>query len=186
MRWQRGDRILGIKTGDITAEQTDAVVNAANARLAPGGGVAGAIHRAAGPELEAACRPLGGCATGEAKITDGFALPAHWIVHTVGPVYGRDEPADRLLADCYRESLARADEVGAQTIAFPALSTGAFGYPMEEAAHIALDTLLTSLPKCSSLREARMVLFSKADTELHHRIADPLARDRGWRPLDGP
>lgn len=180
MRWHNGDLALEIATGDITAQPVDAVVNAANAQLAPGGGVAGAIHRAAGPELREACRPLGGCATGEAKITDGFALPARWIVHTVGPVYGRDEPADQLLATCYRESLACADEAGAQSIAFPALSTGAFGYPLDEAADIAVATLLDELPRMASLRHVRMVLFSEREAEVHRRAATGLAPERGW------
>lgn len=180
MRWHNGDLALEIATGDITAQPLDAVVNAANAQLAPGGGVAGAIHRAAGPELREACRPLGGCGTGEAKVTDGFALPARWIVHTVGPVYGRDEPADQLLATCYRESLARADEAGAHSIAFPALSTGAFGYPLDEAAGIAVATLLDELPRMASLRLVRMVLFSEREAEVHRRAGTRLAPERGW------
>ena len=147
-----GDRAIEIATGDITRADVDAVVNAANARLAPGGGVAGAIHRAAGPGLAAACEPLGGCETGEAKITDGFDLPARWIVHTVGPVYGQDQPARPLLEACYRNSLARADEAGAESIAFPALSTGAFGYPLDEAAEVAVTTLLAALPAQHRLR----------------------------------
>ena len=182
MRWQSDKAALEITTGDITAQDLDAVVNAANAQLAPGGGVAGAIHRAAGPELWDACRDLGGCATGEAKRTAGFALPARWIIHTVGPVYGRDKPADELLARCYRESLARADEAGAAAIAFPALSTGAFGYPIEEAAEIALCTLLTTLPKCERVCLARFVLFGEADAEVHRAAARRLAPEHGWEP----
>jgi len=180
MRWSKGEFVFEVRSGDITAQSVDAVVNAANKRLGPGGGVAGAIHRAAGPQLWEACRPLGGCETGEAKITDGFALPARWIVHTVGPVYGADEPADELLAQCYRESLARADEAGARSIAFPALSTGAFGYPLEAAAKVAIPTLFHHLTTCHNLRLVRMVLFSDADAEVHRRFAEKLAGDQGW------
>lgn len=181
MRRVNGDYSLEIKTGDITREDVDAVVNAANERLAPGGGVAGAIHRAAGPALWEACEPLGGCATGEAKITDGFELPARWIVHTVGPVYGRDDPAPELLASCYRRSLDLADDAGARSIAFPALSTGAFGYPLEDAAEVALATLLDTLPQQRHLREARLVLFSDSDREVHERVLARLAEATDWQ-----
>jgi O-acetyl-ADP-ribose deacetylase (regulator of RNase III) len=173
---------LEIIRGDIASQRdVQAVVNAANARLAPGGGVAGAIHRAAGPELWEACRPLGGCATGEAKITDGFALPARWIVHTVGPVYGQDEPSAQLLAASYRNSLAVADEAGATSIAFPALSTGAFGYPLEDAAEVAVSTLLEALPHQRNLRLASMVLFGEHDERVHGDTLARLAPETGWR-----
>ncbi len=180
MRVERDGRSLETQRGDITQQDVTAVVNAANAQLGPGGGVAGAIHRAAGPELWEACRPLGGCATGEAKITDGFALPARWIVHTVGPVYGRDEPADTLLAACYRNSLRIADEGGARSIAFPALSTGAFGYPPEEAAAVAVATLLDALPRCTNLHAARLVLFGERDVAIHDRELERQASAAGW------
>jgi O-acetyl-ADP-ribose deacetylase len=139
------DRIE-IVEGDITRLDVDAIVNAANTMLAPGGGVCGAIHRAAGPELAEACARLGGCETGEAKITPGFRLPGRNVIHTVGPVWGGGESGeDVLLASCYRNSLALAAEHGLRTIAFPAISTGIFGFPPDRAAHIAVATVLDGL-----------------------------------------
>jgi O-acetyl-ADP-ribose deacetylase (regulator of RNase III) len=143
-------RALGCKTvaprleatqGDITREGVDAIVNAANAALTRGGGVCGAIFAAAGPELDGACAELGGCPTGDAKATPGFRLPARWIIHAVGPVWqGGDHGEPELLASAYRRSLEVADEVGARSIAFPAISTGIYGYPLEAAAEIAVRT----------------------------------------------
>ncbi len=131
--------------GDITTMATDAIVNAANERLSDGAGVNGAIHRAAGPELPAACRALGGCPTGQARITPGFNLPARFIIHTVGPVWhGGGHGEAELLASAYRNSLAVAQEHGLRSIAFPAISCGIFGYPVEEAARIAVDTVRDS------------------------------------------
>ena len=150
---------LTVVSGDITALEVDAIVNAAKPSLLGGGGVDGAIHRAAGPRLVDHCRTLGGCETGQAKITPGFDLPARWIIHTVGPVWrGGTHGEPELLASCYRESLARADEVEAAAVAFPAISTGAYGYPIKLAAVIAVNTV-RSTP--TNVTEAQLVAFDQ-------------------------
>jgi O-acetyl-ADP-ribose deacetylase (regulator of RNase III) len=137
---------LSVVEGDITKLTVDAIVNAANSALLGGGGVDGAIHRAAGPELLAECRTLGGCATGSAKITAGYKLPAKWVVHAVGPVWhGGSSNEDALLAGCYRTALALARDKGATSIAFPAISTGIYRFPLERATTIAITTVLAEL-----------------------------------------
>lgn len=151
---------LHVVLGDITLERTDAIVNAANETLLGGGGVDGAIHRAAGPELLAHCRTLGGCPTGQAKVTPGFALAARWVIHTVGPIWqGGGHGEAELLASCYRSSLAAADSVGARTVAFPAISTGVYRYPVAAATAIAVSTVRATP---SSVTEVRFVCFNEA------------------------
>lgn len=157
-----GQATLELVQGDITAQETDAIVNAANRTLLGGGGVDGAIHRAAGPELLAECRKLGGCDTGDAKITKGYRLKAKYVIHTVGPIYHAEgKRAPELLASCYRRSLELASQYNLQSIAFPSISTGAFGYPLREAAPIALKTVIDYLSQHPEIKLVRFVLFGK-------------------------
>lgn len=168
------DRIE-ILQGDITRLEVDAIVNAANNRLLGGGGVDGAIHRAAGPELLAECRELGGCPTGEARITKGYRLPARHVIHTVGPVYrGRPEDA-RLLAGCYTSSLTLAAERQLAAIAFPAISCGVYGYPLADACKIAIDTTLAFLEKHPEIQRVVFVLFSESDRQTYSAYRQRLA-----------
>lgn len=161
---------IGTWRGDITRLEVDAIVNAANQSLLGGGGVDGAIHRAAGPELLDACRGLGGCPTGEARTTAGFRLPARWVIHTVGPVWrGGEEGEEALLASCYRQSLAEADRVGARSLAFPAISTGVYGFPRERAAEIAVTTLRETPTQVESVT---LVAFDAATATLYARLLE--------------
>lgn len=162
-------------TGDIVHQSDmDAIVNAANAQLRIGGGVAGAIHRAAGTGLEAECRPLAPIAPGEAVITAGHNLPNRFVVHCLGPVYGHDEPSAGLLAACYRNALRLAEEAGIRGIAFPAISTGAFGFPMQAAARVALQTVADEALRLRTVRQVRFVLHDKADQAVHARMLEEL------------
>jgi len=158
MKAERIELVLG----DITKLQVDAIVNAANTSLLGGGGVDGAIHRAAGRGLYEECRTLGGCPTGEAKITQGYNLPAKWVIHTVGPVWhGGSHREDELLASCYRNSLALAEKHGIRTIAFPAISTGVYGFPMERAARIAVKEVADFLERNAIVEKVMLVCFDK-------------------------
>ncbi len=156
--------------GDITRQDVDVIVNAANESLLGGGGVDGAIHRAAGPQLLAACKKFNGCKTGEAKITRGYNLPAKYIVHTVGPVY-RGRPADKvLLANCYCNSLKLATENNLSSIAFPAISCGVYGYPIDKACEIAIITTADFLKQNTTNIKVYFVLFSAGDLEIYNKI----------------
>lgn len=152
---------IAIVQGDITRQEADAIVNAANSSLLGGGGVDGAIHRAGGPSILEECRRLGGCDTGDAKATGAGALPARWVIHTVGPVWqGGDHDEDELLASCHRRSLEVASELGARTVAFPAISTGVYRFPVERAARIAIGTTAEHLAANPKLEQVTFVLFS--------------------------
>lgn len=162
-------------SGDITKQpDIDAVVNAANANLAPGGGVAGAIHRAAGPGLADECRPLAPIKPGEAVISGGHRLPNAYVIHCLGPVYGQDEPSDHILADCYRSALRLADEHGLGSIAFPAISTGAFGYPLRPATEVALGTVVDMTRSLKTVRVVRFVLLHEVALVTHQEVLEGL------------
>jgi O-acetyl-ADP-ribose deacetylase len=163
--------------GDITTQAVEAIVNAANSTLLGGGGVDGAIHRAAGPQLLEECRRLGGCATGEARLTRGYRLPARYVIHTVGPVWrGGVAGEAELLRRCYAAVLSIAGEHKLASLAFPSVSTGVYGYPIEQAAEIAVRTVAAELPRAPTIREVRFVCFSSGDLEVYRRL---LERERG-------
>jgi O-acetyl-ADP-ribose deacetylase len=158
---------IEVVRGDITTQAVDAIVNAANTSLLGGGGVDGAIHRAGGPAILEECRPLGGCATGDAKATTAGRLPARWVIHTVGPVWrGGGDGEPELLASCHRRALEVAKELGARSVAFPAISCGVYGYPVEQAAHVALGAV-----RSHELDLVRCVLFDDAAYEAFRRAA---------------
>lgn len=165
--------------GDIANQpDMDAIVNAANAELRPGGGVAGAIHRAAGPGLDEECRPLAPIKPGQAVITGAHNLPNRHVIHCLGPVYGVDEPSDELLADCYRNALQLAEQHGLESIAFPAISTGVFGFPLEAATRIALGVMAGAAQELTILKQIRCVLFQPSDLKVYNQILDELIGTR--------
>lgn len=169
---------IEVAQGDITQQKVDAIVNAANTTLLGGGGVDGAIHRAAGPELLEACRTLGGCATGQAKITRGYRLPAKHVIHAVGPVWhGGTHQEDDLLRGCYRNALRLLQEKDLRSIAFPSISTGAYRFPLERAARIAVETVAESLKTMKTVDKVVFVCFSKPDGEVYEKVLAELAPD---------
>jgi O-acetyl-ADP-ribose deacetylase (regulator of RNase III) len=169
---------MTVVQGDITRQEVDAIVNAANEALRGGGGVDGAIHRVAGPELLEECIRIGGCPTGEARITKGYRLPARHVVHTVGPVWhGGDRGEPEKLASCYRNALRLAVENGARTVAFPGISTGVYGYPLEDATRLAMTTVRACLADMPSIEEVRFVTFGDEATRAAERVLAELRRD---------
>lgn len=171
---------IAVIQGDITQQKVDAIVNAANNSLLGGGGVDGAIHKAAGPELLKECRKLNGCATGEAKITKGYNLPARWVIHTVGPIwYGGSHSEDESLASCYRSCLAIAQQQQDQikTIAFSAISTGVYGFPVERAARIAATEIQHFLETNNSLEQVILVCFSKSSYDSYLSAVNQMSKD---------
>jgi len=170
---KQSDIIIKLKRGDIANQSDiDAVVNAANAELRIGGGVAGAIHRAAGPELTEETRSMAPIEPGEAVISSGHNLPNDYIIHCLGPVYGRDEPSDELLANCYKNALDLAEDHQIKRIAFPAISTGAFGYPMNDAARVAFQTVQGQFDDLEYVSLIRFVLFSEGDIAVHEDVME--------------
>jgi O-acetyl-ADP-ribose deacetylase (regulator of RNase III) len=168
MKKEIGEVILEAVHGDIASQHDmTVIVNAANAQLMPGGGVAGAIHRAAGPGLAEECRPLAPIEPGQAVISGAHNLPNKYVIHCLGPVYGQDKPENLLLADCYRNALLLANEKQIDSVAFPAISTGVFGYPFEAATDIALQTILEVIPDLKFVRHIRFVLFGEEDFEVY-------------------
>lgn len=162
--------------GDITKQpDVEAVVNAANAELLPGGGVAGAIHRAAGPGLTEECRPLAPIEPGDCVLTGGHQLPNAHVIHCLGPIYGVDEPAQQLLASCYRNALLLGDRRGLKSIAFPAISTGAFGYPMRDAAGVALRSIADTAPQLESITRVRLVVIDETAAQAHEDVLAKLS-----------
>ena len=179
MELTTGNTVLSLVKGDITLEQTDAIVNAANSRLAGGGGVDGAIHRAGGPIIMEECRKIGGCPTGSAVITSGGNLKARYIIHAVGPVYHDGKHGeDRLLAGAYKTSLELAVSQKLKSIAFPAISTGIYGYPIDQAAHVALTTVFDFVKTNTGLSLVRFVLFSDSDLKVYENTLKRLTAEK--------
>ncbi len=181
-----GELTLQLRAGDIAAQaDIECVVNAANAQLMPGGGVAGAIHRVAGPGLAREGRPLAPIRPGEAVITGGHGLPNRFAIHCLGPVYGMDRPEEELLANCYRNALRLAEERGIGSVAFPSISTGAFGYPVEDAARVAFQAIIQAAPSLKSVRLVRFVLYGEAALGTHRRLLEEVLGPEGQQGRHG-
>ncbi|NOR48976.1 MAG: O-acetyl-ADP-ribose deacetylase [Methanosarcinaceae archaeon] len=177
--------MIEVIRGDIVKQKVDAIVNAANNSLLGGGGVDGAIHCAAGSQLLEECRTLAGCPTGEAKITKGYNLPAKWVIHTVGPIWkGGDHGEDEMLARCYRNSLELAEEHGVRTLAFPSISTGAYGFPVEKASKIAIMEINDFLKRNSTIEKVVLVCFNDVAYECYSRAVEEIMRDERSARLD--
>lgn len=173
MLYNSNETVIEILQGDITQQPAcDAIVNAANAQLMPGGGVAGAIHRAAGPELVDECKSLAPIKPGEAVITKAYKLPNKFVIHCLGPVYGIDKPEDILLRNCYVNALKVAENYNVKSIAFPAISTGAFGYPIEEAAEVAIKAIIDTTSILNNIKLIRIVLFDNESFSIHKNILE--------------
>jgi O-acetyl-ADP-ribose deacetylase (regulator of RNase III) len=170
--------ILELSNGDITIQGTEAIANAANRRLSPGGGVSGAIHRAAGPQLWEECKRLVGCNTGEAKLTSGYNLKARYVIHTVGPVYSGSADDAEDLKNCYKNSLLLASRKNIKSISFPSISTGIFGYPVKEASIIALKTIIDFLKEHPEIELVRMILFSRGDYDIYKSSLEKILKDQ--------
>ena len=176
-KYKIGNSILELAVGDITVQDTEAVVNAANKALSPGGGVSGAIHRAAGLKLWDECKTLGGCRTGEAKLSRGYNLKAKYVIHTVGPVYSGSKSDPEDLRDCYKNSLLLASRNKIKSVSFPSISTGIFGYPVNEASIIALKTITNFLEEHPEIDLVRMVLFTEGDYGIYKASLDKILKD---------
>jgi O-acetyl-ADP-ribose deacetylase (regulator of RNase III) len=185
MKRSIADLTVEVTEGNIVDQpDMDAIVNAANAQLRIGGGVAGAIHRAAGPGLEEECRPLAPIKPGQAVITSGHNLPNPWVIHCLGPVYGVDTPSDALLADCYSNALRLAEESNLHSVAFCSISTGVFGYPMREVAAVAFQTVAEAAPQLKSVRRVRFVVFGQPAFQIHSDVLSDLVSGSGF-PISG-
>lgn len=170
-----------LKRGDIADQpDVDAIVNAANSQLESGGGVAGAIHRAAGPELSEEARKLAPIHPGEAVITSAYNLPNTYVIHCLGPVYGRDKPEDKLLANCYVNALKLAEEENLNSVAFPAISTGIYGYPVEEAANIAFESIIEKAGDLKSVKKIIFVLHSEKDLVIHEKVLEQILQGKSY------
>jgi len=177
IKYKIGSSILELIAGDITTQDTESVVNAANKALSPGGGVSGAIHRAAGTDLWEECKTLGGCNTGEAKLTKGYNLKAKYVIHTVGPVYSNSKSDPEDLRDCYKNSLLLASRNKIKSVSFPSISTGIFGYPVKEASRVALKTITNFLEEHPEIELVRMVLFTEGNYGIFKASLDKILKD---------